>query len=676
LAQVPPQVQEPAPELRPACAPPQYSPVPPPDTIAQLLQGRKRYRLVIGAGEFLDQPALNNRTFVEPTAVLVDARLAELGYEPLPGVVSSKGAPYLVGKNANRTAISAALDEMANAAQGQDFGIVYYVGHGNITPAGNDLTLSLYEEPVSADHGYRVTDLFGRLETGSVYRSSIKEIPHLFIVLDACFSGTIAQASHPDVATIGGVQRLVEISGGGPVIPDQMSLLTSTAPGSTSSAYELQGTGLSAFGYYFARALKEDWACSDAMSKDGILTLLEMKEYLRKRLLLAFSKGALVASMSPRMLARDENSLLAYRADKYNEPGFRELIYSILVEPSANQSVDMTLPGGATSSCSDSVNGCSVLISKEYLNSNLTVTVPNKGSVHIDGQGPPPPPPQESTVRIGDLLNGSKTVLGVNFRVNQITRGPNSPAITGVGGDVNININAPASQRPPSASGRVLPQASGVNPNSISQDTSGANSPAVTDVQGSVNYSARAMAPDSVQQHTVGSCSPAVADTQGNVTITCYGVGDEAIAKLNRVPELLEQLISSSVDRAQLMSKLEDILGLAGPAPTDAFPIYAVVESDSRYRLNLTSFEYKDIEKYSSYQLFRKLLAQIPNSIAPDQDVVIFRLRDESVLEPTAAASATSGGNLGVLIIPKTVVANFGSSHLAFAYFKSAIDQR
>src|ERR1700726_3134161 len=86
MAHEAPQVQDPPAELRPACTPPQCLPVPIPDTIANLLKNRKRYRLVIGAGEFLDHPETNNRTFVEPTAVLVDARLAELGYDALPGV--------------------------------------------------------------------------------------------------------------------------------------------------------------------------------------------------------------------------------------------------------------------------------------------------------------------------------------------------------------------------------------------------------------------------------------------------------------------------------------------------------------------------------------------------------------------------------------------------------------
>jgi Caspase domain len=419
MAQDVPAFQEPTADLRPTCTAPQYSPVPQPDIIANLLAARKRYRLVIGAGEFLDQPDVNNRTFVEPTATLVDSRLAELGYEALPGV-SQAGKPYLVGKSATRAAITAALNEMATATQGQDFGIIYYVGHGNITPAGDDLSLAVYDEPVTADHGYRVSDIFGILET-SIYRTSVTEIPHLFIILDACFSGTIAQHSHPTLVTTGGVQRLVEISGGGPVIPEQISLLTSTAAGASSSAYELHGTGLSAFGYYFARALKEDWACSDSLAKDGILTLQEMKLYLDARLQLASEKNAVDAKMFPSMLARDEDALLAYRPDKYEEPGFRNLISSLLIKPGTNEIAEVVLPGGAQTTCSNATTGCRVPVSTANAASNATIAVVNRAYAGQLPGGATAIGPSRETVKLADLVKTASTILGTYLQLSPST---------------------------------------------------------------------------------------------------------------------------------------------------------------------------------------------------------------------------------------------------------------
>lgn len=53
--------------------------------------------------------------------------------------------------------------------------------------------------------------MMGELQT-SVYRSNIAEIPHLFIFLDACFSGTVAQGAAVRIVNTEGVQRLVEIA--------------------------------------------------------------------------------------------------------------------------------------------------------------------------------------------------------------------------------------------------------------------------------------------------------------------------------------------------------------------------------------------------------------------------------------------------------------------------------
>lgn len=133
-----------SPQLRPSCTSQHYLPVPHPDLIASLLNGKKRYRLVIGAGEFLDQPQTNDRTFVAPTAMLIDSRLADLGYTPLPSL-SKTGTTYLIGKQATKDAIRAALREMAAATSGGDIGFIYYVGHGEISPGGNDLSLAVYD---------------------------------------------------------------------------------------------------------------------------------------------------------------------------------------------------------------------------------------------------------------------------------------------------------------------------------------------------------------------------------------------------------------------------------------------------------------------------------------------------------------------------------------------------
>ena len=44
---------------------------------------------------------------------------------------------------------------------------------------------------------------------------------------------------------------------------------------------------------------------------------------------------------------------------------------------------------------------------------------------------------------------------------------------------------------------------------------------------------ARAAVMETITQTTTGSCSPAVGQAGGNVTITCQGLDDQALARLN-----------------------------------------------------------------------------------------------------------------------------------------------
>ena len=369
-------LSDPLPELRPACDPPKYATVPQPDYLAETLSKQNHYRLVIGASEFQDSPDINNRAYVEATAKLIDKKLESLHYDPLPGI---GGAPYLVGQAATKDAIVFALKLMAAATNKGDYGIVYWVGHGSIAPSHVDLTLSVYDRPVTEDEGVRVSDLLAYLTIDSVYQSDVTQIPHLLVILDTCFSGTVAQGANQTIVETGGVQRLAVVSAPGPLVPDQIGILTATASGGGSEAYELKGTGLSAFGYYFSRAIDDDWACSDSIARDGILTLRELSAYLKDRLQLANKSHALEKPMVPSLLARDYDKFIAYRADRYVEPGLRKEILEVLVQPKADQVISVALPSGNTVVCNQSA-GCRFPISRAFINSDLVVTAATKGS--------------------------------------------------------------------------------------------------------------------------------------------------------------------------------------------------------------------------------------------------------------------------------------------------------
>jgi len=178
----------------------------------------------------------------------------------------------------------------------------------------------------------------------------------------------------------------------------------------------------------------------------------------------------------------------------------------------------------------------------------------------------------------------------------------------------------------------------------------------------------------SVVMKTSGSCSPAVADVKGNVTITCHGVTPDALKKLEKVPALLEQLIRNS-DRTELIARLDALIGAVEPAPTDSFLIYGFHLAQSATKVDSTSFPYADIKKSASYNEFRRLLTQIPDPYTQEDDIVIFRMRDEKVLGPDNVVDVASSGNLAVMIVPRALLAEFGGDqHLAFTYLKSQLE--
>jgi hypothetical protein len=305
-----------------------------------------------------------------------------------------------------------------------------------LTPSNKDLTLAVYDRPVQSDEGVRLSDILGMLEVAD-WRPDVKEIPHILIVLDACFSGNATLGPKPIVYTQNNVQRVEEIEG--TIVPKQIAILAATSDGDNSSAYELKGTKYSAFGFYFARALKEDWPCSDAWA-DGILTLSELRNYLTKQLRAAYQGASgerfTEGLMSPSMLNRDDNAFIAYSPEHYHEAGLRDEIIELEIQPPNDIVAEVTLPSGNTLTCgtiqANALGTCSVQISKS-LAGNISVTSMNtaefwqryqgytastsstsvgevagtQGEIvgTIFGHRPPPPPPHNSTSKYwrGDM---------------------------------------------------------------------------------------------------------------------------------------------------------------------------------------------------------------------------------------------------------------------------------
>jgi hypothetical protein len=328
-----------------------------PDKLVKFFSDHKRYRLVIGVSEFEDKGSKQlNRPYAEQTARLIDARLAELGYAPLPSLRT--GQPYLSGPRATKSAIMASLRDMEQATREGDLGVIYYIGHGTITLNNKDLSLAVYDRPVAADEGIRASDLFATLEL-SEWRSDLKEIPHFIVVLETCYSGVAALGSRPVLWQRNGLQTIAEISN--QVFPPQIAVLTATIDGDDKRAYDLHGTNESAFGFFFIRALGEDWECADT-TPDGILTLPELKNYLTTRLELAHQLSIVDGSMEPVTSSAEAQHFIAYSPDRHFVDGDRSAIVRLLIKPPSGSVADVQLPSGRLYSC-NSTDGCNIIVS-------------------------------------------------------------------------------------------------------------------------------------------------------------------------------------------------------------------------------------------------------------------------------------------------------------------------
>lgn len=380
-----------------ACATPTYRPALVDDKIKRLLGGRRQVQLVIGASEFVLTPE-SNRPFVSTTAKLISGRLRELGYTPIQSL-SGQPEEYLVGKAATKERVRAAIEELALEVGPSDVGVLYYVGHGSIAPNRRDLSLAVFNRPVEPDEGIRVSDIVSTLSLKR-YPSDTEEIPKFIIVLETCYSGNAVNKGTVAVASTEGFKVLADVNTGmAPAPPKQMVVISATAAGDQSRAFDLKNSGLSAFGFFFARAFKEDWACVDT-TPDGIITVTELEGYLKRRLDAAFSASLIEQPMRP--LARDEQrfSFLAYDASKSVIDGERERILEIIVTPPANTTV-VVAADGVEQTC----NGqCSTFVSSSYVgdvsirareNVNMGPASGKLGPFGIEIAPPPPPPPDK-----------------------------------------------------------------------------------------------------------------------------------------------------------------------------------------------------------------------------------------------------------------------------------------
>jgi hypothetical protein len=112
----------------------------------------------------------------------------------------------------------------------------------------------------------------------------------------------------------------------------------------------------------------------------------------------------------------------------------------------------------------------------------------------------------------------------------------------------------------------------------------------------------------------------------------------------------------------------------ASPSPTDPFTIYLVSPSGNNLTASSYQFPYADIEKNRSFQDFSRILSKLPNQQpTPVKDPVIFRVNDERTVTANNGVDVTTGGNISVIVAPRSVVQSFKDQHLAFTYLHSQL---
>jgi hypothetical protein len=182
-----------------------------------------------------------------------------------------------------------------------------------------------------------------------------------------------------DVKDKGGLKLLAEINTGlSPAPPPQMVLMSATAEGDLTRAFDLKPVDLSAFGYFFARAFQEDWACVDT-TPDGIITVTELEGYLQKRLDRAHKLNLIEGNMRP--LARDEQrfSFLAYDDKRYSLDGVRDRIVELYVQVPYGQVATLAFSDGTRQSCPPN---CLVFTSASFQG---TLEVRSRMKIHLGG---------------------------------------------------------------------------------------------------------------------------------------------------------------------------------------------------------------------------------------------------------------------------------------------------
>jgi len=227
-----------------------------------------KYRLLLGTGDASSSEASPAQVGGKVRALLVGisdygGRASDLPYTADDAVrmrdalvggagMSPDDGILLVDSNATVANFHAALADLADRAGGEDLLVLFFSGHGDrlerrgpqpADPDSFDETLTLYDGDVTDDELHQA---LGAVRAGRV-----------LIVLDSCFSGGFAK----DLIAV----------------PERMGIFSSEEDVTSSVAEKFRAGG------YLASFLADGIQYGLADDGDGLLTALELSEYVRRR---------------------------------------------------------------------------------------------------------------------------------------------------------------------------------------------------------------------------------------------------------------------------------------------------------------------------------------------------------------------------------------------------------
>ena len=180
-----------------------------------------------------------------------------------------KNVSILTDNEATLSAIRRELEDIATKSNENDRVIIYFAGHGKTLTLPNGMEIG-YLIPVDGDINFPFSTGLAMDNVSTI--SMLSKSKHMLFLMDACYSGLMAEGSR-------GLDKTEDEEGYINTVSNLSARQIITAGGAKQEAMEADEWRHSAFTHNLLIAL-DDWAADT--DSDGFITAGELGEYLRK----------------------------------------------------------------------------------------------------------------------------------------------------------------------------------------------------------------------------------------------------------------------------------------------------------------------------------------------------------------------------------------------------------